>query len=158
MRQEKFWLSRLRRRWSKALEYPAVRETICDAIDEVIAATGLREYVIELGLTADVGNAGGRLSSIQRQKLVIARALMKDPDLLVVDEALGPLDFNARSQIIKNVCEFMSGRGVLRVLETPALAREFEDVIVMGSGRILEQGKSQALEQQDGPFKALLTD
>lgn len=137
---------------------PAVRETICDAIDEVIAATGLREYVIELGLTADVGNAGGRLSSIQRQKLVIARALMKDPDLLVVDEALGPLDFNARSQIIKNVCEFMSGRGVLWVLETPALAREFEDVIVMGSGRILEQGKSQALEQQDGPFKALLTD
>lgn len=137
---------------------PAVRETIRDAIDEAIAATGLREYVIELGLTADVGNAGGRLSSIQRQKLVIARALMKDPDLLVVDEALGPLDFNARSQIIKNVCEFMNGRGVLWVLETPALAREFEDVIVMGSGRILEQGKSQALEQQDGPFKALLTD
>tara|TARA_B100000959_G_scaffold267802_1_gene311711 strand:- start:77 stop:2758 length:2682 start_codon:yes stop_codon:yes gene_type:complete len=137
---------------------PAVRETIRDAIDEAIAATGLREYVIELGLTADVGNAGGRLSSIQRQKLVIARALMKDPDLLVVDEALGPLDFNARSQIIKNVCEFMNGRGVLWVLETPALAREFEDVIVMGSGRILEQGKSQALEQQNGPFKALLTD
>jgi ABC-type multidrug transport system fused ATPase/permease subunit len=136
---------------------PAVRETICGAIDEAITAAGLREYVIELGLTADVGNAGGRLSSIQRQKLVIARALMKDPDLLVVDEALGPLDFNARSQIIKNVCEFMNGRGVLWVLETPALAREFEDVIVMGSGRILEQGKSEALEQQDGPFKALLT-
>jgi putative ABC transport system ATP-binding protein len=113
--------------------------------------------VIELGLTAGMGNAGGRLSSIQRQKLVIARALMKDSDLLVVDEALGPLDFNARSQIIKNVCEFMNGRGVLWVLETPALAREFEDVIVMGSGRILEQGKSEALEQQDGPFKALLT-
>jgi ABC-type phosphate transport system ATPase subunit len=137
---------------------PAVRETIRRAIDEAITAAGLREYVIELGLTADVGNAGGRLSSIQRQKLVIARALMKDPDLLVVDEALGPLDFNARSQIIKNVCEFMNGRGVLWVLETPALAREFEDVIVMGSGRILEQGKSEALEQQDGPFKALLTD
>lgn len=136
---------------------PAVRETICREIDEAITAAGLREYVIELGLTADVGNAGGRLSSIQRQKLVIARALMKDPDLLVVDEALGPLDFNARSQIIKNVCEFMNGRGVLWVLETPALAREFEDVIVMGSGRILEQGKSEALEQQDGPFKALLT-
>ena len=137
---------------------PAVRETIRREIDEAITAAGLREYVIELGLTADVGNAGGRLSSIQRQKLVIARALMKDPDLLVVDEALGPLDFNARSQIIKNVCEFMSGRGVLWVLETPALAREFEDVIVMGSGRILEQGKSEALEQQDGPFKDLLTD
>ncbi len=137
---------------------PAVREAIRREIDEAITAAGLREYVIEFGLTADVGNAGGRLSSIQRQKLVIARALMKDPDLLVVDEALGPLDFNARSQIIKNVCEFMSGRGVLWVLETPALAREFEDVIVMGSGRILEQGKSEALEQQDGPFKALLTD
>jgi ABC-type transport system involved in cytochrome bd biosynthesis fused ATPase/permease subunit len=53
---------------------------------------------------------------------------------------------------------FMRGRGVPRVLETPALAREFEDVIVLGSGRILDQGKSQALEQQDGPFKALLTD
>ncbi|MGE4648915.1 MAG: ATP-binding cassette domain-containing protein [Arenicellales bacterium] len=137
---------------------PAVRETIRREIDEAIVATGLREYVIELGLTADVGNAGGRLSSIQRQKLVIARALMKDPDLLVVDEALGPLDLNARSQIIKNVCEFMSGRGVLWVLETSALAREFENVIVMGSGRILEQGKAEALEQQNGPFKALLTD
>ena len=52
----------------------------------------------------------------------------------------------------------MNGRGLLWVLETPALAREFEDVIVMGSGRILEQGTSEALEQQDGPFKALLTD
>ncbi len=158
MRREKFWLSRLPRRWSKTLEYPVVRETIRRAIDEAITAAGLREYVIELGLTADVGNAGGRLSSIQRRKPVTARALMKDPDLLVVDEALGPLDFNARSQIIKNVCEFMSGRGVLWVRETPALAREFEDVIVMGSGRILEQGKSQALQQQGGPFKALLTD
>ncbi|HCK75562.1 MAG TPA: hypothetical protein DHW07_00275, partial [Gammaproteobacteria bacterium] len=135
---------------------PALRSKIRKSIDEVIDAVGLRAFVIELGLHADVGTSGGKLSSIQRQKLGFARALMKTPDLLVVDEALAPFDFNVRGDLIKNIREHMHGRGIFWALESASSVEHFEDVIVMESGKILEQGKTQDLMAREGPLKTLL--
>ena len=135
---------------------PALRSKIRKNIDEVIDAVELRAFVIELGLHADVGTSGGRLSSIQRQKLGFARALMKNPDLLVVDEALAPFDFNVRGDLIKSIREHMHGRGIFWALESASSVEYFEDVIVMESGKILEQGSTQELMSRDGPLKALL--
>ncbi|MDP6552474.1 MAG: ABC transporter ATP-binding protein [Arenicellales bacterium] len=135
---------------------PALRSKIRNSIDEVIAAVGLRSLVVELGLNADVGTSGGKLSSMQRQKLGFARALMKNPDLLVVDEALAPFDFNVRGDLIKSIREHMHGRGIFWALESAGSVEHFEDVIVMESGKILEQGKTDEMAARNGPLKTLL--
>ena len=135
---------------------PALRSKIRKSIDEVIDAVELRAFVIEIGLDADVGTSGGKLSSIQRQKLGFARALMKNPDLLVVDEALAPFDFNVRGDLIQSIREHMRGRGIFWALESASSVEYFEDVIVMESGKILEQGSTQDLMSRDGPLKTLL--
>jgi len=135
---------------------PALRSKIRKSIDEVIDAVDLRAYVMELGLHAEVGTSGGKLSSIQRQKLGFARALMKHPDLLVVDEALAPFDFNVRGSLIKGIREHMRGRGIIWALESASSVEHFEEVVVMESGRILERGRTQELMERDGPLKTLL--
>jgi len=135
---------------------PAVRDAISKALDEAIEDVGLRSFVMAVGLTADVGTSGGRLSSIQRQKLGFARALMKNPDLLVVDEALAPFDFNVRGDLIKSIREHMHGRGIFWALESAGSVEHFEDVIVMESGKVLEQGKTEDMIARDGPLKTLL--
>ena len=135
---------------------PALRSKIRKSIDEVIDAVQLRAYVVERGLHADVGTSGGKLSTIQRQKLGFARALMKYPDLLVVDEALAPFDFNVRGDLIKGIREHMRGRGIIWALESASSVEHFEEVVVMESGRILEQGRTQELMERDGPLKTLL--
>lgn len=135
---------------------PALRSKIRMNIDEVIDAVQLRAYVVERGLHVDVGLSGGKLSSIQRQKLGFARALMKHPDLLVVDEALAPFDLNVRGDLIKCIREHMRGRGIIWALESPSSVEHFEEVVVMESGRILERGRTQELMERDGPLKVLL--
>ncbi len=135
---------------------PALRSKIRKSIDEVIDGVDLRAYVMELGLYAEVGTSGGKLSSIQRQKLGFARALMKHPDLLVVDEALAPFDFNVRGSLIKGIREHMRGRGIIWALESASSVEHFEEVVVMESGRILERGRTQELLERDGPLKTLL--
>ena len=121
----------------------------------MIDRVDLRAYVMELGLHAEVGTSGGKLSSIQRQKLGFARALMKHPDLLVVDEALAPFDFNVRGSLIKGIREHMRGRGIIK-RESASSVEHFEEVVVMESGRILERGRTQELMERDGPLKTLL--
>ena len=135
---------------------PALRSKIRKSIDEVIDAVELRAYVMALGLDAEVGTSGGKLSSIQRQKLGFARALMKHPDLLVVDEALAPFDFNVRGNLIRGIREHMRGRGIIWALESATSVEHFEEVVVMESGRILERGRTQELMERDGPLKTLL--
>jgi len=112
--------------------------------------------VMALGLDAEVGTSGGKLSSIQRQKLGFARALMKHPDLLVVDEALAPFDFNVRGSLIKGIREHMRGRGIIWALESASSVEHFEEVVVMEAGRILERGRTQELMARDGPLKTLV--
>ena len=81
---------------------------------------------------------------------------MKYPDLLVVDEALAPFDFNVRGDLIKGIREHMRGRSIIWALESASSVEHFEEVVVMESGRILEQGRTQELMERDGPLKTLL--
>src|SRR3546814_1356328 len=67
-------------------------QVIGDALAEVLDDLRLRETVIEVGLDFNVGIGGSRLNAVQRQKLALARALLKRPDLLVANEAISVLD------------------------------------------------------------------
>ncbi len=135
---------------------PREREAISRAIDDLVIAEGLGDYLIALGLSREVGAAGNRLSSVQRQKLAFARALLKEPDLLVVDQALMIFDAQLQSRMLDSIRQLMSGRGVLWVLESPAMVTGFDEVWVMQSGKIIERGKPTELASSNSELQRLI--
>jgi putative ABC transport system ATP-binding protein len=126
-------------------------------IQEVLQRRGLRHTVMEVGLAYPVGTAGARLSVAQRQKLALARATLKRPDLLVLNEALGPLDSGAQSRVLENLRAEFKGRGLFAMLNRPSLSREFDRILVMRGGRLVEQGSFAELDREGTYFHELLS-
>jgi ABC-type multidrug transport system fused ATPase/permease subunit len=125
-------------------------------IADVVAGLDLRNEIIEAGLKYDVGVAGGRLSTVQRQKLGLARALLKSPDLLVINQALAGLDPASERRLIENVRNAMQDRGILWVLGRVQLAEQFDVVMVMERGRILDTGSFTEMKDKNDHFQLLL--
>jgi ABC-type multidrug transport system ATPase subunit len=123
---------------------------------EVIDSLGLRPAIMEIGLDFHVGIGGTRLSSAQRQKLAIARAILKRPDVLVLNEATAALDAHSQNHILDGVLKEFAGRGVVWVLHRPSFASRFDRVIVLRGGKVAEQGAYADLAASAGPFKELL--
>jgi putative ABC transport system ATP-binding protein len=110
-------------------------------VQGIIEDLGLRPMVFESGLAFNIGSGGKRLSAVQRQKLALARALLRRPDLLLAHRPLGQLDGRAQAAILKRIHALARGEegpgfGILWNLENPALAEEFPRVIRMEHGRI----------------------
>ena len=132
------------------------QQKINNLIADVVNSLDLRNDIIEAGLRYEVGVAGGRLSAIQRQKLGLARALMKTPDLLVVNEALSTLDPASERRLIDNVREVMNDRGILWILGRVQLAEQFDAVMVMERGKLLDTGPFAEMQQSNEHFQKLL--
>ena len=124
-------------------------------IADVVENLGLRNEIIAAGLDYEVGVAGGRLSPAQRQKLGLARAMLKAPDFLVINEALSGLD-PASQRLIDNVKKAMQGRGILWVLGRVQLAEQFDAVMVMERGKILDTGSFTEMKDKNDHFQLLL--
>ncbi|MEQ8639018.1 MAG: ABC transporter ATP-binding protein [Alphaproteobacteria bacterium] len=123
---------------------------------EVVDALNLRGRVMEVGLTYQVGVGGSRLSRVQRQKLAIAQALLKRPDLLVLNEATGVLDSATETRLADALQTEMAGRGLVWVLTRPALVERFDRVLVMHRGRVVEDGEVKALADGQSRLKKIL--
>ncbi len=132
------------------------QEKINSLIADVVESLGLREDIIRAGLDYQVGVGGGRLSSIQRQKLGVARGLLKAPDLLIVNEALSALDTASERRLIENIRKLMASHGIIWILGRVQLAELFDSVMVLESGRLLEQGSFESLRQSNEHFQQLL--
>ena len=87
---------------------------------------------------------------MQRQKLAIARAVLKRPEVLVLDEATASLDEASQSQIMDKLFEEFRGRSLFWVLHRPALAERFDQVIVLDEGRVGEHGSYAELMASEG--------
>jgi putative ABC transport system ATP-binding protein len=107
---------------------------------EVVDALSLRQTVIDVGLDYNVGTGGSRLSFADRQKAAICRAVLKRPDLLILNEATAALDGQAQSRVTKGLKEEFACRGVISVLHRASLARNFDRVLVLSNGKLQEQG------------------
>ena len=139
-----------------AYDQPDAAKRVGALIGSVLEARGLRDRVIEVGLAYQVGVAGGRLSGAQRQKLAVARALLKRPKLLILNQATGNLDGSSQSRLLEAILDAMEGRGLIWVLSRPQQAQNFERVLVMGNGRIVEEGDYADLNAEDKLLRDLI--
>ena len=109
-------------------------------IREVVEKLDLRRTVMEVGLEYQVGIAGTRLSSAQRQKLAIARCMLKRPEIMIVDQATAALDGSSQSTIEGNLAS-AGDVGLIWVEGRASL--EFDHTIVLESGKVVYQGSPQ---------------
>ncbi len=114
-------------------------QTIGGLTGAMLDELDLRGSVMEAGLDFHVGVGGARLSSAQRQRLAFARALLKGPDLMIVNEAATVLDAANQAQLVDNVLKERAGRGVVWMLSNEDLAEKFDEVLVLREGRLAEQ-------------------
>jgi putative ABC transport system ATP-binding protein len=126
-------------------------------ISEVLAELNLRPSVMEVGLDYNVGVAGRRLAATQRQKLGIARGLIKRPQFLVVNEAVAVFDGRTQDRIRDNILASAKGRGVVWIANRPGQAEPFEQIVVMQSGRVVAQGKPAELAAHGGLYAELMS-
>lgn len=122
---------------------------------EVVDKLGLRRAIMEVGLDFQIGISGARLSAAQRQKLAIARCVLKRPEILVVDEATAALDDATQKRILKNLLEEFSGRTLIWLVHRASLGEEFEQILVMEGGRVVEQGAFEELDRPGTVFREL---
>lgn len=125
-------------------------------IADIIEDLKLRPDIINAGLDYEVGVAGARLSPAQRQKLGLGRCLIKQPELLIVNEATAGLDTAAERRIIDRIRERMTNSGIFWVLGRAQLAEQFENVMVMERGKLSDNGKFSQLSVTSKPLQQLL--
>ncbi len=118
------------------------QDEVCRLLDEVIDRTGLRRSIIELGLQTRAGVGGGRLTTNQRQKLALARAVIKNPDIMILSDPLSSLDPETQERLMDRLLARFKGRGVVWVLNQAAQAQKFDQAILVERGRITRAGSA----------------
>jgi ATP-binding cassette subfamily B protein len=128
--------------------------------DEVLrAAMAARCDFIETlpeGMATIVGDRGAKVSGGQRQRIAIARAFLKDAPILLLDEATAALDSESEEAIREALSRLMRGRTVIAIAHRLATLRNFDRVVMLQGGKIIEDGPPDILLQGKGPYRELV--
>ncbi len=116
-----------------------------DEILRAAASAGVHEYIVDLpdGYDTQIGEGGSRLSGGQRQRIAIARALLTDPPVLLLDEVTANLDTEAQNNLTKTLAELAKNRTIIIVTHTPTLLAACTNIIVLENGKISIGGPAQ---------------
>ena len=112
--------------------------------------------VLPQGYQTNIGDRGGKLSGGQKQRLSIARAILKNPAILVLDEATSALDSASEKLVQEALEKLMQDRTSLVIAHRLSTIQKADKIIVMDKGQIIEQGNHKSLMEQDGAYKALV--
>jgi ATP-binding cassette subfamily B protein len=111
---------------------------------------------LPLGYNTKIGINGHGLSEGQKQRLLIARVIYKDPEIILFDEATNSLDANTEKVIVENLSGFFSGRTVVIVAHRLSTVRNADKIVVMDGGRIVETGGHASLIEKKGVYYNLI--
>lgn len=108
------------------------------------------------GLATSAGSAGSQLSGGQQQRIVLARAIIRQPDILVLDEATASLDSTSEFLIQEALSKFIGGRTTVTIAHRLSTVKEADNIVVMKDGEIVEQGTYNDLLDADGALAAMI--
>jgi ATP-binding cassette subfamily B protein len=111
---------------------------------------------LPLGYNTKIGANGHGLSEGQKQRLLIARVIYKNPDIIIFDEATNSLDANNEKVIVENLTEFFKGKTVIVVAHRLSTVRNADMIVVLDSGRIIETGTHDSLIGSKGAYYNLV--
>jgi ABC-type multidrug transport system fused ATPase/permease subunit len=130
----------------------ATNKEIAGSVD----AADLNEFVAELPQGVDTNLAeGARLSGGQRQRIGIARAIVRQPRVMILDEPTASLDSTTEAEVMRTLWKVMEGRTTLIISHRLALVRPLDRIIVIDKGRIVEEGSHDELMGRGGLYAEL---
>lgn len=128
-----------------------------EQVEEAAKIANAHEFIMasEQGYNTNVGDRGGKLSGGQRQRISIARAILKNPPILILDEATSALDTESEHLVQEALENLMRNRTTIVIAHRLSTIRNADEICVMHEGKIVERGTHDELLQLDGYYKRL---
>ena len=129
-----------------------------DKLYHAVRVANIFEFIesLPLGFSTKIGAEGNGLSQGQKQRILIARSVYKNPDYIFFDEATNALDANNEKVIMENLNEFFRGRTVIVVAHRLSTVRNADQIIVLSKGKIIEVGTNEELINLKGEYYRLV--
>lgn len=126
---------------------PGSEEIDDEKLVKAAQIANIKGYIesLPLGYNTRIGTNGHGLSEGQKQRLLIARVIYKNPEIIIFDEATNSLDANNEKAIVENLSEFFKGKTVITVAHRLSTVRNADKIVVLESGRIVETGTHETL-------------
>jgi ATP-binding cassette subfamily B protein len=130
-----------------------------DNIKRALKIANLLEYIesLPLGVHTKIGNNGLSLSTGQKQRILIARAIYKNPDILIFDEATSALDANNERTIVENLNELYKEKTVIIIAHRLSTVKNADNIVVLDKGKITEAGTHSDLVTEKGFYFRLVS-
>ena len=127
-------------------------------IETALSIANATDFVTQLpkGIDTVIGDAGNKLSGGQKQRLAIARAVLKDPPVMILDEATSALDTESEKLVQDALQKMMQNRTSLVIAHRLSTIKSADEIIVLAKGKVVERGTHKALLAQHGVYKKLI--
>jgi len=139
---------------------PGIDVIDSDKLLQAVTIANINNFIdiLPLGINTRIGHNGHGLSQGQKQRILIARALYKDPEYLFFDEATNSLDAANEKQIVANLDKFFSGKTVMVIAHRLSTVRKADNIVVIDKGRMIENGTHHELIEKKGIYFNLVRD
>lgn len=129
-----------------------------ERLRHAVTVANIRDFIdsLPLGYNTKIGMEGNGISQGQKQRLLIARAVYKNPEFLFFDEATNALDANNEKEIMEHLNEFYRGKTVVVVAHRLSTVRNADKIVVLDKGRIAEEGTHRQLTEKRGMYYQLV--
>ncbi len=129
-----------------------------EQVEEAARIANAYDFIMasEQGFDTNIGDRGGKLSGGQRQRISIARAILKNPPILILDEATSALDTESEHLVQEALDKLMKGRTTLVIAHRLSTIKNADTIVVMHEGRVVEQGNHDELMVRNGAYRKLV--